>query len=143
VEETMKKRLIAVAIPGITLLTVLIGCNSSNPSDTPPFVSPLSPPSWIIGAWSYDSLTWVFSSDNALETNNLGNTLDYKEYSKENDIEITDFSSSNLYIIQTIYVSQSDTCASNFARKSDTTFDLMVGCTSGGYVPMPVTFTKQ
>ena len=127
-----------VTAAAAALLAAFPGCDSPGPSEPPPLVSPLSPPGWIMGAWSYDTLSWVFSSDNALHIINT-DTLDYKEMSKSDGLEISDDTLSDFY---TIYLAgEHDSSSLNFSRTSDTTFRYIVA--GNGYLPPPCTYTRQ
>ena len=137
----MKQWKFGVIVFSAGLCLLLAGC--STPA-TPPFVSPLAPPAWIIGEWQNNDGTksWTFSADNAVLTSN-GNPTDFKELSKEDDIEILeDINSTDTYQI-TVADGVGLETYHYFSKQSETTLTYFVSDNGGGFFPPPQDYTKQ
>lgn len=95
----MKLKVTAIAIGLIVLL--LAGC---------PSPSPLAPPAWIQGTWSYSTiLSWTFTSDNAVMSSS-SSSVDFKAlYGSSGAVTDTDTSSQYSIVISSSGVTQTYT----------------------------------
>ena len=111
------RKLMALAVGVALVLGVFVACENA----TAPYVSPLSPPSWIIGSWSddFDIFNWTFTSDNALYS--ILGTLAYdcKELATDPDITVADAAPADSYTITLSMTGVED--VHTFERQSATT----------------------
>lgn len=129
------------------ILLFFLSCsldNSSNPDSDPdsdpdpgPFVSPLSPPAWIIGTWANieRSEIWHFTLDDA-----VGNRS-YKEFA-ESGGEVTDFTDTHSYNIN---INESTDDGYGFSFSNDDFDDELyfIFFADGGFIPAPQTLYKD
>ena len=134
----MIKKYIGFVAAIAVIVFLLVGCD---PATDPGFVSPLSPPAWLIGTWlSFDGdYTWTFTGDNAVYTYLVTSAFtDYKEYSKLENVEITDSIIGDDYSIN---IDDNGTVTGlTFIQQSDTELEYLIG---GEIVVPPVDYTKQ
>ena len=84
--------------------------------------SALNPPSWINGTWTdaSDMITWEFTGDNAIYTA-MGISIDYKEISEQEGVEISDSSSDTEY--EFTYEAGGVSVTYTFTPENDTTIN--------------------